>query len=96
MSYTYEFARPALTVDAVVFALDEAELKVLLIRRGLDPFKGKWALPGGFVRVNESLSEAVARELEEETHLRCTYLEQLGAWGDPGRDPREHVVTVAW
>jgi 8-oxo-dGTP diphosphatase len=96
MSHTYEFARPALTVDAVVFALDEAELKVLLIRRGIDPFKGKWALPGGFVRINESLSDAVVRELEEETHLHCNYLEQLGSWGDPDRDPREHVVTVAW
>lgn len=96
MSHTYEFPRPALTVDAVVFALDEAELKVLLIPRGLEPFKGRWALPGGFVRVNESLSDAVVRELEEETHLHCNYLEQLGAWGDPERDPREHVVTVAW
>ena len=96
MPHTYEFPRAALTVDAVVFALDESELKVLLIRRGLEPFKGQWALPGGFLKENESLRDAVERELKEETHLQCTYLEQLGAWGDPGRDPREHVVTIAW
>jgi 8-oxo-dGTP diphosphatase len=96
MTASYEFPRPALTVDAVVFALDEQELKVLLIRRDIPPFQGKWALPGGFVRVGESLEEAVRRELEEETGITQVFLEQLYTFGDVGRDPREQVVTVAY
>ena len=66
MTYSYQYARPALTVDCVVFGLDDGELKVLLIQRGLEPFKGRWALPGGFVRVEETLEQAARRELEEE------------------------------
>lgn len=69
MAHTYEFARPALTVDIVVFALDEEDLKVMLVERDLKPFAGQWALPGGFVRVDESLDEAARRELQEETGL---------------------------
>src|SRR5262245_2135186 len=96
MAVTYEYPRPALTVDAVVFGLDDEDLKVLLIRRGLEPFLGKWALPGGFVRVEESLEESVRRELQEETGISEVFLEQLYSFGDVDRDPRERVVTVAY
>ncbi|HEX8913543.1 MAG TPA: NUDIX domain-containing protein [Humisphaera sp.] len=96
MPFTYEYSRPALTVDCVVFALDAGELKVLLVRRGQAPFAGRWALPGGFVRVEESLEDAARRELAEETGLADVYLEQLYTFGDVGRDPRERVVSVAY
>jgi len=96
MSYTYEYPRAALTVDCVVFGLDEGELKVLLIQRGLQPFKAKWALPGGFVRVEEALDEAARRELAEETGITNVYLEQLYTFGAVERDPRERVVSVAY
>ncbi|HTN83160.1 MAG TPA: NUDIX domain-containing protein, partial [Sorangium sp.] len=69
MSFSYEHPRPALTVDCVVFGLDEEDLKVLLIRRELEPFRGRWALPGGFVHVDEALDDAARRELAEETGL---------------------------
>src|SRR5438132_8602992 len=96
MPYTYKYPRPALTVDCVVFGFDEGELKVLLIGRGLEPFKGCWALPGGFVRVDEALDEAARRELEEETGLKNVFLEQLYTFGTVDRDPRERVVSVAY
>jgi 8-oxo-dGTP diphosphatase len=96
VTHTYPYARPALAVDCVVFGLDEDDLEVLLIRRDLEPFAGKWALPGGFVRVDESVDDAARRELSEETGLGRVFLEQLYTFGDPGRDPRERVVTVAY
>lgn len=96
MPFTYEYPRPALTVDCVVFGFDEAELKILLIERGLEPFKGKWALPGGFVRVDETLENAARRELEEEAGLKQVFLEQLYTFGGINRDPRERVVSVAY
>ena len=96
MAHTYQYPRAALTVDCVVFGFDESELKVLLIQRALDPFKGKWALPGGFVRVQESLEDAVRRELREETGVSQLFLEQLYTFGAVDRDPRERVVTVAY
>jgi 8-oxo-dGTP diphosphatase len=96
MAVTYEYPRPALTVDAVVFGLDDQDLKALLVRRGLEPFEGKWALPGGFVRVGESLEDAVRRELQEETGVADVFLEQLYTFGAVDRDPRERVVTVAY
>ena len=92
----YRYPRAALTVDCVVFGLDEGELKVLLIERGLEPFKGRWALPGGFVRVDETVDEAARRELEEEAGLRNVFLEQLYTFGALDRDPRERVVSVAY
>lgn len=96
MTFQYEYARPALTVDCVIFGLDEEDLKVLLIQRDLEPFAGKWALPGGFVNVGESIDDAARRELKEETGLSRVFLEQLYTFGEPARDPREHVVTVAY
>ena len=95
MSHTYKYPRAALTVDCVVFGFDESELKVLLIQRALDPFKGKWALPGGFVHVNETLDDAARRELTEETGLKDVFLEQLFTFGAVNRDPRERVLSVA-
>jgi 8-oxo-dGTP diphosphatase len=96
MTHTYAYPRAALTVDCVVFGCDEGELQVLLIERALEPFRGKWALPGGFVRVDETLDEAARRELEEEAGLRNVFLEQLYTFGAVKRDPRERVVSVAY
>jgi 8-oxo-dGTP diphosphatase len=96
MIYTYQYPRAALTVDCVVFGFDGLGLEVLLIRRGLPPFRGRWALPGGFVRLDETLEEAARRELEEETGLRGVFLEQLQTFGGVKRDPRERVVSVAY
>jgi 8-oxo-dGTP diphosphatase len=96
LSFCYEYPRPALTVDCVVFGLDEQDLKVLLTQRDLEPFAGKWALPGGFVRVDETLDEAARRELKEEAGLGKVFLEQLYTFGELNRDPRERVVTVAY
>ena len=84
------------TVDVVIFALRDWELQVLLVQRALPPFEGRWALPGGFVRDGESLEEAARRELQEETGVTDVYLEQLYTFGEPNRDPRGRVVTVAY
>jgi 8-oxo-dGTP diphosphatase len=104
VSFGYEYARPQVTVDTVVFTIRNQDLKVLLIRRGNEPFVGSWALPGGFVEVSdhdpqgESTDDAACRELEEETGLRRAdvFLEQLYTFGDPGRDPRGRTITVAY
>lgn len=92
-----DYPRPALTADCVVFGLDldSEALKVLLVRRGREPFRGCWALPGGFVEPDECPQTAAGRELEEETGLRDVFLEQLYTFGEPGRDPRGWVVSVA-
>jgi len=94
--YTYEYPRPAVTVDIIVFTLRESKLQVLLVQRAHPPYQYTWALPGGFVRMEESLEEAAARELEEETGVSQAYLEQLYTYGDPERDPRGRVITVAY
>ncbi len=96
MTYSYEFPRPSVTVDCVVFGLDEGDLKILLVKRLLEPFRGQWALPGGFVRMEESLEEAARRELEEETGLSDLFLEQLFTFGRVDRDPRTRVISVAY
>ena len=96
MAFTYEHPHPAVTVDCAVFGLDEDGLKVLLVQRDGEPFAGRWALPGGFVRPDEGLEEAARRELREETGLEQLFLEQLYTFGEPKRDPRERVITVAW
>jgi 8-oxo-dGTP diphosphatase len=96
VSFSYEYARPALAVDCVVFGLDENDLKVLLIQRKLQPFQHTWALPGGFVRIDETLDAAARRELEEEAGVSDVFLEQLYTFGGLDRDPRERVVSVAY
>lgn len=93
--YTYQHPHPAVTVDCVVFGFDEADLKLLLIRRSLEPHLGAWALPGGFVGIDESLDDAARRELGDETGVSQLYLEQLYTFGDPRRDARERVISVA-
>lgn len=98
MKFSYEFERPGLTVDCVIFGLDlEAEtLKVMLVERDLEPFSGMWAIPGGFVHSGETLEAAASRELREETGISDVFLEQLYTFGDPGRDPRGWIVSVAY
>lgn len=96
MPFSYEYARAATAVDCVVFGFDDGELKVLLIQRALDPFAGGWALPGGFVRLDETLDAAARRELAEEAGLAEVYLEQLYTFGTVDRDPRERVISVAY
>lgn len=91
-----DYPQPSVTVDVVLFGYDAEELKVLLIRRGVDPFSGAWALPGGFVRMDESLDQAAHRELSEETGVEEAFLEQLYSYGDVGRDPRGRVISVAY
>ena len=92
----HHYPRPQLTVDLVLFTFAEDELRVLLIQRKHWPFAGSWALPGGFVEIDERIEDAAARELFEETAVEGVYLEQLYTFGDPGRDPRGRVVTVAY
>ena len=96
MPYTYEYPRPAVTVDVAVFGRRRGALSVLLIERKHEPFKGAWALPGGFVDKDEALEVAAARELREETGVTGLALTQVGAFGTPGRDPRGHTVSVAF
>lgn len=88
--------RSAVTVDVVIFTLQERELHVLLLKRRYPPYQGLWALPGGFVKLHEPLDQAARRELEEETGLRNVYLEQLYTFGAPERDPRMRVISVAY
>jgi ADP-ribose pyrophosphatase YjhB (NUDIX family) len=94
--YSYEYPRPSLAVDIVVFTIRESRLHVLLIRRANEPFLGCWALPGGFVHMEEPLEAAASRELREETGIREAYLEQLYTYGEPRRDPRGRVISVAY
>ena len=96
MRHSYKFPRPALTVDCVVFGFDDAKLKILLVQRGLEPFKGRWALPGGFAHIDETLDDAARRELQEETSLQDVFLEQLYTFGALDRDPRGRVISVAY
>ena len=96
MSHTYKYPHPAVTVDACLFTIQDDQLKILLIRRALEPFKDDWALPGGFINMDENLETAVQRELEEETGASGFCFEQLGAFGQVDRDPRERVISVAY
>lgn len=91
-----QYERPSVTVDVVIFALRDQDLKVLLIQRKHPPFADYWAIPGGFVDMQESLEAAALRELEEETGVRDVYIEQLYTFGQPDRDPRTRVITVAY
>ncbi|MCP4073379.1 MAG: NUDIX hydrolase [Hyphomicrobiales bacterium] len=96
MSYTYLHPHPAVTTDIIVFTVQDDVLKVLLIQRLAPPHEGSWALPGGFVEIEESLDACALRELHEETGLEGIYLEQLYTFGEPGRDPRERVISIAY
>ena len=96
MSVSYDFPRPAVTVDTVVFGVDDEGLKVLLLQRDAEPFAGWWALPGGFVHEHEELDDAALRALSSKTRLSRIYLEQLYTFGARGRDPRGHVIAVAY
>ncbi len=91
-----KYERPSVTVDVVIFSVMEGELKVLLIKRKNWPFEGTWAIPGGFVDMDESLEDAAARELHEETGIEGVYLEQFYTFGQPDRDPRTRVISVAY
>jgi len=95
-THTYSHPRPMVTVDAVIFTVRDCRLEVLLIRRKRPPFQGMWALPGGFVDIDENLEDAVARELLEETRLTDIPLQQFYTFGEVGRDPRGRVITVAY
>ena len=96
MPYVYEHPHPAVTVDIAVFTVASGRLALVLVQRADWPHAGKWALPGGFVDIDESLRRAAWRELREETGLQAGHLEQLGAFGRPDRDPRERVITVVY
>lgn len=95
MEYTYKYPRPAVTADCVVIT-KETEPKVLLIQRGIDPYKGCWAFPGGFMNVDETTEECAIRELEEETGLKLSTIHQIGAYSKVDRDPRGRTITVAY
>ena len=94
--YVYEWPRAMVTVDAVVFRRAAGRTEVLLVNRGKEPYKGKWAVPGGFIEMDEELEDAVARELQEETGLMGVKLEQMRAFGTCGRDPRGRLISIAF
>ena len=97
MTYTYKYPKPSVTVDCVVFGLDDAQkLKLMLIQRKNEPFQDQWAFPGGFVDLDESIDVAAARELKEETGIKNVFLEQLYTFGEVNRDPRDRVITIAY
>ena len=91
-----KYERPSVTVDVVMMSLRQRDLQVLLVKRRSWPYEGMWAIPGGFVNMDESLETAAKRELQEETNVQDVYLEQLYTFGDPGRDPRTRVITVVY
>lgn len=94
--YCYEWPRPMVTVDAAVFRFWSEKAKLLLVRRKTEPYKGQWAMPGGFIELDEELEDAVARELEEETGLVNVGLEQMRTFGTVGRDPRGRQITIVF
>lgn len=96
LKYHYKYPHPSVTTDCVIFGFDGTKLKVLLIERGLEPYKGRWAFPGGFMKMDESAEEGALRELEEETGLKGAYIKQFHTFTDPSRDPRERVITIAY
>ena len=95
MEYTYKYPRPAVTADCVVITR-EAEPKVLLIQRAIEPYKGCWAFPGGFMNMDETTEQCAIRELEEETGLKLDIMHQIGAYSKVDRDPRGRTITVAY
>jgi 8-oxo-dGTP diphosphatase len=91
-----KYAKPSVTVDTIIFTIKSGALKLLLVKRQVQPFKDKWAIPGGFVRIDQSLEDAAKFKLEDKTGVKDVYLEQLYTFGDPKRDPRGRVITVAY
>lgn len=95
-NYTYKYPHPAVTTDCVTFGVDGHKLKVLLIERGNEPYKGSWAFPGGFLNMNENAEEGALRELEEETGLTLRRIKELGTFSEVNRDPRERIISIAF
>lgn len=95
LKYSYKYPHPAVTADCVIFGFDGVSIKVLLVKRGIEPYKGMWAFPGGFMRIDETAEECAMRELREETGLTSATVEQFYTFTDVNRDPRERVITVA-
>ena len=95
-NYAYKYPRPSVTTDCVIFGFDGNSLKVLLIERGIEPYKGQWAFPGGFLNPEETAEEGALRELREETGLAAAYIDQFHTYTDPKRDPRDRVITIAY
>lgn len=96
MSYTYKYPHPSVTADCVIYGFDGERLKILLVERGQEPFKGMWALPGGFMKIDETIEETAKRELFEETGLKDVFMTQFKMFSKVDRDPRERVVTVVF
>lgn len=96
MSFVYKYPHPAVTTDCVILTFHEDTLKILLIRRGIEPFKGAWALPGGFLKMDESAEQCALRELQEETGVTGCTIKQFHTFSSPNRDPRERVITIAF
>ena len=94
--FCYRYPHPAVTTDCVIFGFDGSNLNVLLIKRGIEPYKGSWAFPGGFVRIDESAEDGALRELREETQLTPRFIEQFHTYSTVDRDPRERVITIAF
>ena len=95
-TYTYKYPRPAVTTDCVVFRFEGNKLKTLLIERGNEPYKGCWAFPGGFLKMDEDAEHGALRELEEETGLKLEYVEEFGTFSTVDRDPRGRVISIAF
>lgn len=96
LKYSYKYPHPSVTTDCVIFGFDSVKLKVLLVERGMAPYKGRWAFPGGFLNMDESAEEGALRELKEETGLEGAYIRQFHTFSAPQRDPRERVITIAY
>jgi len=96
MAYTYDYPRPMFTVDIIILRKIEEQTQILLIQRGREPFKDSWALPGGFIEMDETLEQSAYRELAEETAITEVSLQELKTYGDPGRDPRGRTISVVF
>ena len=96
LKYHYKYPHPCVTTDCVIFGFDGTKLNVLLIERGIEPFKGRWAFPGGFLKMDETALQGAKRELKEETGLEDAYIHQFHAFSGVDRDPRERVITIAY
>lgn len=94
--YQYEYPHPSVTTDCVIFGFDGSKLNVLLVERGIEPYKGRWAFPGGFLKMDEPAEAGARRELKEETGLETAYMRQFHTFSDPNRDPRGRVITIAY